>query len=422
MKKIAVVGSGISGLTCAHLLSQLHEVTVFEANDYIGGHTATIDVEVGGKPYAIDSGFIVFNDRTYPRFQKLMARLDVKSLPTEMSFSVQNTQTGLEYNGHTLWSMFAQRRNLLKPDFYRFLAEIVKFNNQCKAIYDAEDYQIDTLGEFLDSQGFSDFFSEHYILPMGAAIWSASINDMRAFSLRFFIRFFHHHGLLNISDRPQWYVLEGGSRSYIPALIEPFKQRLFLNSPVTSIERKHDGVNIKINDGEVQYFDEVILACHSDQALAMLTDASEDERQVLGAMAYQANEVVLHTDVNLLPKRKAAWASWNYRLQGVDASDIANKPASVTYNMNILQRLPKDAPTFCVTLNQTHLIDESKILRKFNYAHPVFNEASMAAQKERSRICGVRHTHFVGAYWYNGFHEDGVRSSLDVCNNFGISL
>ncbi|WP_299568185.1 FAD-dependent oxidoreductase [uncultured Shewanella sp.] len=422
MKKIAVVGSGISGLTCAHLLSELHEVTVFEANDYIGGHTATIDVEVAGKPYAIDSGFIVFNDRTYPRFQKLMARLDIKSLPTEMSFSVQNTKTGLEYNGHTLWSMFAQRRNLLKPDFYRFLAEIVKFNNQCKGIYEAEDYQIETLGEFLDKEGFSDFFSEHYILPMGAAIWSASINDMRAFSLRFFIRFFHHHGLLNISDRPQWYVLEGGSRSYIPALIKPFKERLFLNSGVTSIERKADGVNIRINNGEVQYFDEVVLACHSDQALAMLTDASEDELQVLGAMAYQNNEVVLHTDVGLLPKRKAAWASWNYRLEGADAEDIANKPASVTYNMNILQRLPKDAPTFCVTLNQTDLIDSSKILRKFNYAHPVFNEASMNAQKERTRICGVRHTHFAGAYWYNGFHEDGVRSGLDVCNNFGISL
>ncbi len=421
MKKIAVVGSGISGLTCAHLLSELHEVTVFEANDYIGGHTATIDVEVAGKPYAIDSGFIVFNDRTYPRFQKLMARLQVKSLPTEMSFSVQNTRTGLEYNGHTLWSMFAQRRNLLKPDFYRFLAEIVKFNNQCKAIYEAEDYQINSLGEFLDTHGFSDFFSEHYILPMGAAIWSASINDMRAFSLRFFIRFFQHHGLLNISDRPQWYVLEGGSRSYIPAMIAPFKERLFLNSPVTSIERKEDGVNIKINN-EVHYFDEVILACHSDQALAMLTDATEDEKEVLGAMAYQNNEVVLHTDINLLPKRKAAWASWNYRLEGKDAEDIANKPASVTYNMNILQRLPKDAPTFCVTLNQTDLIDSSKILRKFNYAHPVFNEASMNAQKERAKICGVRHTHFAGAYWYNGFHEDGVRSGLDVCNNFGISL
>ncbi|WP_153913619.1 NAD(P)/FAD-dependent oxidoreductase [Shewanella sp. TC10] len=422
MKKIAVVGSGISGLTCAHLLSELHQVTVFEANDYIGGHTATIDVEVEGKPYAIDSGFIVFNDRTYPRFQKLMSRLDVKSLPTEMSFSVQNTRTGLEYNGHTLWSMFAQRRNLLKPDFYRFLAEIVKFNNQCKAIYDAEDYQINSLGEFLDSQGFSEFFSEHYILPMGAAIWSASINDMRAFSLRFFIRFFHHHGLLNISDRPQWYVLQGGSRSYIPALIAPFKERLLLNSGVTSIERKEDGVNIRVNNGEVQYFDEVILACHSDQALAMLVDASEDEQEVLGAMAYQNNEVVLHTDVNLLPKRRAAWASWNYRLDGKDADDIASKPASVTYNMNILQQLPKDAPTFCVTLNQTESIDSSKILRKFNYAHPVFNEASMNAQKERSRICGVRHTHFAGAYWYNGFHEDGVRSGLDVCNNFGISL
>ncbi|MDO6773853.1 FAD-dependent oxidoreductase [Shewanella sp. 10N.286.51.B2] len=422
MKKIAIVGSGISGLTCGHLLSELHQVSVFEANDYIGGHTATIDVEVGGKPYAIDSGFIVFNDRTYPRFQKLMAKIDVESLPTEMSFSVRNVQTGLEYNGHTLWSMFAQRRNLLKPDFYKFLAEIVRFNNQCKAIFEAKNYPSNSLGEFLDAEGFSDFFSEHYILPMGAAIWSASINDMRKFSLRFFIQFFHNHGLLNISDRPQWYVLKGGSRSYIPALIAPFKQRLFLDSAVTSIERSDDGVNLRINDGEVQRFDEVILACHSDQALAMLTDATDDEKQVLGAMAYQNNEVVLHTDTNLLPKRKAAWASWNYRLEGKDAAEIADRPASVTYNMNILQRLPKDAPTFCVTLNQTDLIDESKILRKFNYAHPVFNESSMKAQGERKRICGVNHTHFAGAYWYNGFHEDGVHSALDVCNDFGISL
>ena len=422
MKKIAVVGSGISGLTCAHLLSEIHQVTVFEANDYIGGHTATIDVEVAGKPYAIDSGFIVFNDRTYPRFQKLMEKIEVESLPTEMSFSVRNVQTGLEFNGHTLWSMFAQRRNLLKPDFYRFLAEIVRFNNQSKAIFNSENYTINSLGEFLDTEGFSDFFSEHYILPMGAAIWSSSIKDMRDFSLKFFIRFFNHHGLLNISDRPQWYVLKGGARSYIPGLIAPFKERLFLNSGVTSIERKEDGINLRINNGDVQCFDEVILACHSDQALAMLTDATSDEKEILGAMAYQNNEVVLHTDTNLLPKRKAAWASWNYRLEGRDAEEIAGRPASVTYNMNILQCLPAGSPTFCVTLNQTELIDESKILRKFDYAHPVFNEASMKAQGEKKRICGVNHTHFAGAYWYNGFHEDGVHSALDVCNDFGISL
>ncbi|MCT7941027.1 NAD(P)/FAD-dependent oxidoreductase [Shewanella holmiensis] len=422
MKKIAVIGTGVSGLTCAHLLSSKHHVTVFEANDYIGGHTATVDVEVDGESYAIDTGFIVFNDRTYPRFEKLMAKLAVESLPTEMSFSVHNAHTGLEYNGHTLWSLFAQKRNILRPSFYRFLAEIVRFNNSCKAIYESDNYPEISLGEYLDRHQFSDFFCEHYILPMGAAIWSSSINDMRAFGLRFFIRFFQHHGLLNISDRPQWSVLKGGSRSYIPALIEPFKNNILLNSPVTAIMRTDEGVKVQIANGEWQHFDDVILACHSDQALAMLSDPSTDEQHILSAMAYQNNEVVLHTDIGLLPKRRSAWASWNYRLEGDDEVAIADRPASVTYNMNILQRLPKNAPTFCVTLNQTDLIDESKILRKFNYAHPVFNEASMQAQVKRSLISGKRHTYFAGAYWYNGFHEDGVRSAVDVCNQFGISL
>lgn len=422
MKNIAVIGTGISGLTCAHLLSRQHKVTVFEANDYIGGHTATVDVEVAGKQYAIDTGFIVFNDRTYPRFEKLMAQLNIKSMPTEMSFSVNNAITGLEYNGHNLWSLFAQRRNLFRPSFYKFLGEIVRFNNGCKAIYEADKYPSTTLGEYLDQNNFSAFFCEHYILPMGAAIWSASIDDMRRFSLRFFIRFFQHHGLLNINDRPQWYVLEGGSRSYIPALTAPFKERIHLNSPVTGIKRNDDGVQIQVLNGEWQQFDDVVLTCHSDQALAMLTDPSQDETEILAPMAYQNNEVVLHTDINVLPKRKAAWASWNYRLDGENELDIAQRPASVTYNMNILQRLPKDAPTFCVTLNQTDLIDESKILRKFNYAHPVFNDASMKSQAKKSLINGKRHTYYAGAYWHNGFHEDGVRSAVDVCNLFGITL
>ncbi|MGZ9897410.1 NAD(P)/FAD-dependent oxidoreductase [Shewanella gaetbuli] len=422
MKKIAVIGTGISGLTCAHLLSQKHNVTVFEANDYIGGHTATVDVEVDNKQYAIDTGFIVFNDRTYPRFERLMEKIGVESLPTEMSFSVHNAFSGLEYNGHTLFSLFAQKRNILKPSFYQFLAEIVRFNNSCKAIYEADNYPDITLGEYLDQNQFSAFFCEHYILPMGAAIWSSSINDMRAFALRFFIRFFQHHGLLNISDRPQWSVIKGGSRNYIPKLIAPFKDKILLNSPITGVKRVEGGVTIQVANGEWQSFDEVILSCHSDQALAMLQDASQQETDILSAMAYQNNEVVLHTDINLLPKRRAAWASWNYRLDGESEAAVADNPASVTYNMNILQRLPKGTPTFCVTLNQTDLIDESKILRRFNYAHPVFNEASMKAQSKRALISGKNHTYFAGAYWYNGFHEDGVRSAVDVCEQFGIKL
>ncbi len=354
MKNIAIVGTGISGLTCGHLLSESHKVTVFEANDYIGGHTATVDIHHQGQNYAIDTGFIVFNDRTYPRFERLLACLKVKILPTEMSFSVHNTLTGLEYNGHHFSSLFAQKRNIFNPRFWTFLREILRFNKSCKAIYQQDKYPEGNLGDFLEREHFSPFFAEHYILPMGAAIWSSSIEDMRAFSLRFFIRFFEHHGLLNVSDRPQWYVLEGGSRSYIPDLIAPFKESIHLNSPVSAIERQHDGVRLLVK-GEWLEFDEVILACHSDQALRMLMDPTSTEKAVLGDLQYQDNDVVLHTDTRILPQRKAAWASWNYRLDG----DL-KRPASVTYNMNILQQLPANAPTFCITLNQSELIDELK--------------------------------------------------------------
>ncbi|MGI2023177.1 NAD(P)/FAD-dependent oxidoreductase [Shewanella glacialipiscicola] len=416
MKNIAIVGTGISGLTCGHLLSESHQVTVFEANDYIGGHTATVDIEHQGQTYAIDTGFIVFNDRTYPRFERLLKRLKVTTLPTEMSFSVHNALTGLEYNGNNLGSLFAQKRNLLNPRFWAFLREILRFNKSCKALYQQDIYPDGNLGDYLDSENFSSFFAEHYILPMGAAIWSSSIEDMRSFSLKFFIRFFEHHGLLNVSDRPQWYVLQGGSRSYIPDLIAPFKDNIRLNSPVTAIERHDNGVKLQVN-GQWLEFDEVILACHSDQALRMLKDPTAAEQAILGDLSYQDNDVVLHMDTTILPKRKAAWASWNYRLDG-----NAKRPASVTYNMNILQQLPANAPTFCVTLNQSELIDTSKVLRRFNYAHPVFNEASLKAQSRREEISGQNHTHFAGAYWHNGFHEDGVRSALDVCAHFGVSL
>ncbi|MCE2573134.1 NAD(P)/FAD-dependent oxidoreductase [Motilimonas eburnea] len=418
MKKIAIVGTGISGLVSAYLLNREHDVHVFEANDYIGGHTATVDVEVEGKRWAIDTGFIVFNDRTYPHFERLLAQLGVKAKPTEMSFSVNNVQTGLEYNGHNLDTLFAQRRNLINPKFWSFISEILRFNAKCKALWAEQSIDPElTLGDFLRQQHFSDFFSEHYILPMGAAIWSSSLADMEAFSLLFFIRFFHNHGLLNINDRPQWYVIEGGSRSYIDPLVADFKDKIQLNTAVTRVERGDEGVVLTLNNGQQAFFDEVVLACHSDQSLAMLADASEQERQILGDLAYSSNDVVLHTDTNLLPKRKKAWAAWNYQLNGQ-----RDNPASVTYDMNILQGLPADAPTFCVTLNQSHAIASDKILREFKYMHPVFNQASLAAQQDRQHICGQRHTHFAGAYWYNGFHEDGVRSALDVCQRFGLSL
>lgn len=417
MKKIAVIGSGISGLTCAHLLSGRYEVSLFEANDYLGGHTATVDVEVGGKKFAIDTGFIVFNDRTYPNFLKLLCRLDVSPMATEMSFSVHNLNSGLEYNGHTLATLFAQKRNLLRPKFWRFLNEIIRFNKLGKECIGSGRFPCKTLGEFLGKEGFSDFFARHYILPMGAAIWSSSLEDMAAFELKFFLRFFHHHGLLNVSDRPQWYVLKGGSRSYIPQLVAPFKERIHLSTPITAVKRRSEGVSVEINGEEWRDFDELVLACHSDQALRLLADASNAEREVLGALPYRRNEVVLHTDTRLLPTRRAAWASWNYRLD-----EDNQRPAAVTYHMNTLQRLPAGSPDFMVTLNQTEAIDKTKILRQFSYAHPVFSSAAMAAQARRHQICGKGHTHFAGAYWYNGFHEDGVRSALDVCQRLGVSL
>jgi len=417
MKRIAIIGSGISGLTSAYLLSQKHNVTVFEKNDRIGGHTATVDIEKAGQKYAIDTGFIVFNDKTYPNFLALMADIGIGKQATEMSFSVHNCQTGLEYNGHNLNTLFAQRRNLLRPQFWGLVKDILRFNKQCKSIFEKQQYQSGyTLGAFLTENNFSDFFAEHYILPMGAAIWSSSLAQMETFEFRFFVQFFHHHGLLNIADRPQWYVIPKGSRSYLTPLCQPFKNNIILNADISGIKRLDNKVEIHFNNGDSEVFDEVVIACHSDEALALLNDASEDEKTILSAMPYSENSVILHTDKKLLPRRKAAWASWNYQL-----SQDRDKAASVTYNMNILQGI-NSPHTFCVTLNQKEAIDPSKILREFIYHHPIFSAESVKAQQQRQLICGVNHTHFAGAYWHNGFHEDGVQSGVEVAARFNCFL
>ena len=418
-KKIAIIGSGISGLTAGFLLHRLHDITLFEAAPALGGHTATVEVTQNGRNYAVDTGFIVFNDRTYPNFLKLLARIGVASQPAEMSFSVKSPE-GLEYNGHNLDTLFAQRSNLLSPRFYRFVAEILRFNRQARAWLAGrsavgQSPAEQTLGEFLQTGGFSDYFARHYILPMGAAIWSSTLADMRAFPLGFFLRFFQNHGLLDVANRPQWYVIPGGSRQYLGPLTAGWQQQIRLACPVQGIRRLADGVVIQSPEGE-ETFDEVILACHSDQALRLLQDASVQEQTILGAMPYQANEVWLHTDVNCLPTRRKAWASWNYQLD----TDEQARPL-VSYNMNILQGLDSPSP-FCVSLNPAGKVDASQVLRRFVYDHPVFNLASIQAQKARAEICGQRHTHFCGAYWYNGFHEDGVRSALDVAQRFGASL
>ncbi|SFT58290.1 NAD(P)/FAD-dependent oxidoreductase [Halomonas saccharevitans] len=415
VQRIAVIGSGIGGMAAAWYLSSRHEVTLFEAEDRLGGHTATIDVALDGRDYAIDTGFIVFNDWTYPHFQRLLARLGVAAQPTEMSFSVHETARDFEYNGHTLASLFAQRGNLLRPRFYRLLRNILRFNRE--ATQALEEGRLDpamTLGTWLDAGGYDDDFQQRYLLPMGAAIWSASISDLRDFPLLFFVRFFRHHGLLSVNDRPQWYTLIGGSRAYIPALTAPYAERIRLSTPVRGIRRHADRVEVR-SDAGVESFDQVVLACHADQALEMLGDASAAEREILGAMPYQDNEVVLHTDTRLLPRRPRAWASWNYRLDG--RGDDAR--VSVTYDMNILQRIT--APhTFCVTLNDSAAIDPAKVLGRFTYAHPQFTLAGQAAQARHGEISGpVQRTHYCGAYWRNGFHEDGVWSALRVARDLG---
>jgi predicted NAD/FAD-binding protein len=417
MKHIAIIGSGISGLTAAYLLSKKHNVTVFERNDKIGGHTATVDIEKSGESFAIDTGFIVFNDKTYPNFLALLSEIGISKQATEMSFSVHNCKTGLEYNGHNLNTLFAQRRNIFRPKFWSLVKEILRFNKLCKAIFEQQDYNNGyTLGSFLADNNFNDFFAEHYILPMLAAIWSSSLAQMEDFEFRFFVQFFHNHGLLNIADRPQWYVIPKGSRSYLTPLCAPFQHNIKLNAEIRSITRSDEKVHLHFANSTTQTFDEAVIACHSDEALALLGDASTDEKTVLSAMPYSENSVVLHTDRNLLPKREKAWASWNYQL-----SDDRSKAASVTYNMNILQGITSEH-TFCVTLNQKDDINPSEILREFTYHHPIFSADSIKAQQQRHLICGINHTHFAGAYWHNGFHEDGVRSAVEVAKRFDCTL
>ena len=421
-KRIAIIGSGISGLTCGHLLHKNHDITIYEANDYVGGHTATKDVTVKGRDYAIDTGFIVYNDWTYPHFIKLMNKLGVKSQPTEMSFSVKNETQNLEYNGNTINSLFAQRRNIVRPLFWRIVKDILRFNKLCKSQnVDALPQQQNLFG-FLTEHRFSDAFIYNYILPMCAAIWSTSVEDIKAFPFKFFLRFFNNHGLLNITDRPQWYTLIGGSREYIAPLTEGFEKKIMLNAAVTSVAKTAHGYQVNSPLGS-KVFDEVIFACHSDQALAMLDSQDIPQREtikhILGAIKYIPNEVVLHTDESVLPKRKLAWASWNYSI--CDAQNAHLSPAVLTYNMNILQCIDSST-TFCVTLNDRQSINDKDILGVYHYAHPQFNDDAIEAQARRSEISGVAGLHFCGAYWFNGFHEDGVRSALDVCQHFGESL
>jgi predicted NAD/FAD-binding protein len=402
--RIAIVGTGISGMTAAYHLRRQHDLTLFEAGHYIGGHTNTIDVDIGPRTWAVDTGFIVFNDWTYPNFIALMDELGVEAQPSNMSFSVHCDQTGLEYCGSSLNQLFAQRRNLVSPGFYRMIADILRFNRESLALLDTTNDTL-SLGEYLAAGGYSRRFVEHYIIPMGAAIWSSSPGAMYRFPARYFVEFFSNHGMLNVKNRPTWRVIRGGSREYVHRLTADFRNRIHLNTPVEQVRRTPSGVMLRAGGQEAD-FDAVVLACHSNQSLGLLADASPEERDILGAIPYQANEAVLHTDTRLLPERRIAWSAWNYHIPRDPQATVA-----LTYDMNILQSL--DAPVeFCVTLNHDELIDESRIIRRIAYEHPVYTPEGIAAQQRLGEINGQRKTFFAGAYWGFGFHEDGVKSGL----------
>ena len=413
--KIAIVGGGISGLTTAHLLCGEHEITLFEANDYPGGHTNTLDVTHEGTGYAVDTGFIVFNERTYPNFITLLERLGVASQPSVMSFSAVCETTGLQYCATNLDTLFAQRKNLFSLPFWRMILEIFRFNRSSAELYGSSDLSL-TLGDYLRAHGYSPLFIEKFLIPMGAAVWSADPAQFLAFPAAAFVRFFTNHGMLNVLDQPAWRVVTGGSRQYVAPLIRPFRDRIRLSTPVERVQRLGDRVTVTPRGSEPEEFDHVVLACHSDQALALLADPSDAERELLGAIPYQKNDTVLHTDSRLLPSLPKVRASWNCLLPRRQLGSVV-----LTYWMNLLQSI-KAPVDFCVTLNSPEAINPDAIIRSLVYHHPAYSTAAFAAQKRWGEISGVNRTSYCGAYWGWGFHEDGVKSTLAVCRQFGKGL
>ena len=411
--RIAIIGTGIAGNVASYHLNRQHDITVFEANDYIGGHTHTHEISHNGLSYQVDTGFIVFNHKTYPNFINLLAELGVEQQLSTMSFGVRCEKTGLEYMGSSLNSLFAQRRNLLRPSFWKMIIEILRFNKEGRRLV-VDDIDDITLGEYLQRGNYSKGFIDYYLIPMAAAVWSADMQIMYQFPARYLIRFFQNHGLLNVNDRPDWFVIKGGSKTYAKALTEPFRDKVRLAAPVQSIRRADDGVFLTSRFGE-EKFDAVFIASHSDQALALLADPTETELEVLGAIKYQSNEELLHTDESVLPTSRRAWAAWNYHLLAGDQTRVP-----VTYNMNILQGF--DCPEqFCVTLNNSDAIDPSKVLKRIHYQHPIYTPKSVAAQARHAELNKGR-TFYCGAYWRYGFHEDGVVSALEALIHFEQSL
>jgi uncharacterized protein len=413
--RIAVVGAGVSGLTAAYLLHRDHEVTVFEADSYIGGHASTIRVDTANETHRLDTGFMVFNDRNYPNFERLMSRLGVASQPSDMSFSVSDSGGEFEYSSTSLNGLFADRRHLRSLSFQRMLAEIPRFQRAARALLRDGDDRV-SVREWLAEGGFSISFVERLMVPQVAAVWSANPEQLWSFPAVFLARFFENHGMLSLLNRPRWRTISGGSASYVAELTRGFREWIQLSSPVERILRSPYWVQVTVRGREPERFDQVILATHSDQALTILADASDAERETLDAIPYQQNEVVLHSDTGMLPRRRRAWASWNYRLL-----DRAGSRATVTYHLNRLQKLSSEQQ-FCVTLNMTEHIDPALVLHRVGYSHPVYTAAGVAAQRRVSEISGRDRTHFCGAYWGWGFHEDGVTSGLRVAEALGGRL
>jgi uncharacterized protein len=404
--KIAIVGTGVSGLVAAHLLHPEHEITVYEAGDRVGGHSHTVEVESDGESHWIDTGFIVFNNRNYPNFERLLEELEVPSQPSHMGFSVSDGRD-FEYSG-TPRGIFARKAHLLSPAFLGMLRDWRRFNREAQALIGMNG-TAPSLGQWLEEQGFSRHFIERLIVPQASAVWSADPEQMWSFPASFMAEFFDNHGMFSLRDRPRWRTVQGGSRSYVDAITALWRDRIRLRAPVRSIERLEGGVRIAADGCEGEEFDQVVIAAHSDQALAMLADPSEAEREILGAIPYQRNEAVLHTDTSLLPRRRTAWASWNFHL-----TEPASGQTTVTYWMNNLLQLRADRE-FLLTLNRGEKIDPAKVLRRFTYEHPVYTAEGVAAQAQHAEISGVRRTHYCGAYWGWGFHEDGVLSAIRAC-------
>jgi uncharacterized protein len=413
--KIAIIGAGVSGLVSAWILARRHEVVVYEKAERIGGHTHTHDVDQDGRSYRVDSGFIVFNERNYPNLCRIFDALGVASKPTDMSFGVKVEASGLEYNATNLDRLFAQRRNLFRPSFLKMVRDITRFFREAPAVLE-DPKESRSLGEYLDDNRYSEAFLRDHMLPIAASLWSTSAHKVRDFPIVSIVEFFANHRMLQVDDRPQWRVVVGGSDSYLAPLTESFASRIRTSAGVSSISREDDGVQIKTENGDSERFDEVVIAAHSDQALRMLSDADDLEKAVLGDMPYQDNDVILHTDEAVMPRRKKAWAAWNYFVP-----EAAERSASVTYDMNILQGL-QSSRDFLVSLNRRPDIDPARVHAEMTYHHPLFNAASVAAKKRFAEMSGRRRTHFCGAYWGHGFHEDGVKSALRVCEAFGMGL